>query len=67
MAYPVMLGRVKKPTKKARPSTGRITISVRVSPEIRDRLARAMVQTKRGLSDYIELALGDRFQKDKIE
>jgi len=61
-----MLGSVKKPAKKARPSTGRITISVRVSRETRDRLSRAMVQTSRNLSDYIELALTDRFQKDGI-
>ena len=61
-----MLRVVKKPAKKARPSTGRITISERVSRETRDRLARAMVQTSRNLSDYIELALSERFQKDGI-
>jgi len=36
------------------------------SRETRDRLSRAMVQTSRNLSDYIELALTDRFQKDGI-
>ena len=43
------------------------TFSVRLSAQTKARLNRALEQTKRGFSDYIELALIDRLNKDKIK
>jgi hypothetical protein len=50
-----------------RPKLDKATFSVRLSAEIRARLERAVEQFKCSFSDYIELALLDRLDKDKIK
>lgn len=57
-----------KPEKRrGRPKLDKETFSVRLGADTKARLDRATEQTKRGFSDYIELALLDRFLKDKIK
>jgi predicted DNA-binding protein len=53
--------------KRGRPKLDKETFSVRLSAETKGKLDKAMEQTSRGFSDYIELALKDRFKKDGIE
>jgi len=58
----------RKPEKRrGRPKLDKETFSVRLSAQTKARLNRALEQTKRGFSDYIELALIDRLNKDKIK
>ena len=53
--------------KRGRPKSGKETFSVRLSAEIKKKLDKAIEETSRGFSDYIELALKYRFKKDGIE
>jgi predicted DNA-binding protein len=53
--------------KRGRPKSDKKTFSVRLSAETQEKLDKAIAETSRGFSDYIELALKDRFKKDGIK
>jgi hypothetical protein len=59
--------KAKATPKRGRPKLDKETFSVRLGVETKKKLDKAIEETSRGFSDYIELALKDRFKKDGIK
>jgi predicted HicB family RNase H-like nuclease len=56
-----------RPTKMGRPSTGKITVQLRMAASTRTRLEKAATKQHVSLSDYAEEAILTKLKKDKVE